>query len=455
MEKMTNDQARQVLFLVEKLGDDMWACFCVAMDETQGDVVQSIEIAKRATSKPDDPDKVSRFSDSKDCGHDEDGDFSLDNTCASGGSSENIKEFRLKNGHKISSDHLDILKIIGNNRGPMNSDAIRRSFDKSSFKDIRQAYGTVTQPAKELIHSGLLEKSGTIEGKMSGPGYSYAGPGSSRPDKVEKDDPRRDVYDLTDKGHELVSKWLGQETRKEKSPEPKEEAYAPDRKETEEMVQLTRNTISRIEKKIELYKKEKRPILLKEQFKSLERAKENLRHYENQLKSNFSRSRFDFHEGSDDIPSTKKSLTAEDVGKILASQYKKVTKKGYITSPEKEISKWVTSDKFILVRNIPLWSLRVYADIKDSDHSHSTGPIIIDRFKGSEDHRFGAFGSLETSAVVDGKHRVADALEAGKETLDAYVGNDIKEELLNHIREFSSKRDRFVDALSNYYGESK
>lgn len=167
-------------------------------------------------------------------------------------------------------------------------------------------------------------------------------------------------------------------------------------------------------------------------------------------------SRFDFKEGSDDISSSKKTLTQQEVGEILVDQYKKVKAakdRGYKTDPEKQISKWVTSDKFTLVKDVPLWAIRVYADIKNGDKSHSTGPIVLDRLKGDPDERYGSFGSMDTCIVLDGKHRVADALESGKETLDAYVGNDIKEELENHIKEFGPKRERFSKALDSYYGK--
>lgn len=129
---------------------------------------------------------------------------------------ESRLDFTMPTGHPISHEQQRILRILGENRGPLSAERIRRQLP--GLESNRGAYYTVTMPAAELMQAGLVEKAGRLD-VVAGIGYGYAGPGSARPDKVEKDDPIRDVYQLTDKGHELVSAWLGINTR----PEPIEE----------------------------------------------------------------------------------------------------------------------------------------------------------------------------------------------------------------------------------------
>jgi hypothetical protein len=161
---------------------------------------------------------------------------------------------------------------------------------------------------------------------------------------------------------------------------------------------------------------------------------------------------------------TASEISAHEVGVILADQYSKVQatehgildkktgeRRPYSTSPEKEIKKWVTSSSFHLI-NLPLWSVRTYADIRNTDHSYSTGPIIVDRIKAySDDEIYGSFGSYPDAIILDGKHRRADAYEKGITHLEAYIGDDVIEDLLGWIERFESLRVAFSDALESYY----
>jgi hypothetical protein len=125
--------------------------------------------------------------------------------------------------------------------------------------------------------------------------------------------------------------------------------------------------------------------------------------------------------------------------------------KDYEPDPAEEIRYWVVSRRFKRTR-IPIWSVSTYADIKDSDHSYSSGPIIVDRMKTPPKQRHGSFGSSTDFIVIDGKHRIHDHIEEQKTHINAFVGDAAYDDLKEYIREFSPVRQRFAQALEAYYG---
>lgn len=134
-----------------------------------------------------------------------------------------VKGYRLSNGHTLESDHLHILKELGNARGSLSVLQLHKS--QPGLGSASGVYIKTAMPAHDLEHSGLIEKSGSTKGHIPGIGAGYAGPGSASATQVEKDDPVRDSYRLTEKGHELVSKYLGKNTRPAPKVEEEEPAY--------------------------------------------------------------------------------------------------------------------------------------------------------------------------------------------------------------------------------------
>src|SRR5208282_1963633 len=133
---------------------------------------------------------------------------------------------------------------------------------------------------------------------------------------------------------------------------------------------------------------------------------------------------------------------------ILTKQYKNKPKK---FTPEYMMDRWVESDKFTLVKNIPIWVVSPFKYVKPDDKSYSTGPLIVDYDKSNYPHRYGSFGSKDIYKIIDGKHRWWQYIRDGKETVDAFVGDVIIDEIEEWVEEFWPRRERFVEALDDYY----
>ena len=159
----------------------------------------------------------------------------------------------------ISSEQAHILRELGKARGPLNATTLRKNLP--GLGSVRLGYITITMPANELIRAGLVTKVG--HHATPGVGWSYVGPGSARPDKVEKDDPAGEVYALTDAGHELVSKWLGQDTRPAAKIEEPEEPYTADDEYNSKLAYYT-SMINLYEKELRDAENRKKPRLAAE-----------------------------------------------------------------------------------------------------------------------------------------------------------------------------------------------
>lgn len=159
-------------------------------------------------------------------------------------------------------------------------------------------------------------------------------------------------------------------------------------------------------------------------------------------------SRFVFKEGETDVSSKDKSLSSHEVGVILTKQYHNV-KSGY--TPEHMEEKWLSSDKFNLVKKVPVWCLRPYKYHPPSDKSHTHGPLIVDANKNNANLKYGSFGSDSEYLIVDGKHRWWTSIREHKPFYDCFVGDSIREDLERHIKEFGPKRSKFIIDVNSYY----
>lgn len=155
-----------------------------------------------------------------------------------------------------------------------------------------------------------------------------------------------------------------------------------------------------------------------------------------------------YEEGEQDFPSSDTTLSAYEVGEVLARQYLNVDKD---FDPGEMVDRWVESSEFHFIENLPLWPVSLFKYVKPSDHSHSDGPIIIDYDKTDDPRLYGSFGARKRFRVIDGKHRWWDAIREGKTHLNAFVGDTIKDELEEWIESFGPKREAFVDALNYFY----
>lgn len=162
------------------------------------------------------------------------------------------------------------------------------------------------------------------------------------------------------------------------------------------------------------------------------------------------RSKFskEFDEGEDQIPASTKVLDRDQVRDILSNQY---FNKGKNTDSDK----WLESQRYDLHKNMPIWPFSAFKFHPASDPSHSTGPIIVDGNAMGDGRHNGSFGSNNRFRIVDGKHRLFDAIRAGETHLDAFIGDKIYYELMKYIEEFGPKRERFVKALDRYYTDSE
>jgi len=143
-----------------------------------------------------------------------------------------------------------------------------------------------------------------------------------------------------------------------------------------------------------------------------------------------------------------KSITADDVGKLLEDQHnhkiarqtvvdeinenKSLTKKEiqqrikesthYRHEKEFLQDRFVKSKTFHLM-DIPIDSVFPLGKVQEGAESHSDGPIIVDINPGGMGRLHSAFGAPPDHIILDGKHRHAAALAKGQKTIKAYVGD--------------------------------
>lgn len=156
-----------------------------------------------------------------------------------------------------------------------------------------------------------------------------------------------------------------------------------------------------------------------------------------------------FKEGEEPISADDTEISKATVAKVLTRQHKNL--KGNF-SPDRMAEKWLTSDIYKLVKNVPLWAITPFRYHPPNDKSHSHGPLIVDYFHdGPDRERWGSFGSNNIFRIVDGKHRFWDMLRKGESTADCFVGDAILDDLFNYVKDFGPKRSVFVKALESFY----
>lgn len=156
-----------------------------------------------------------------------------------------------------------------------------------------------------------------------------------------------------------------------------------------------------------------------------------------------------YREGGVDVPAVDDTLTRAQIGLILADQY---YNKRASVKPDYMINKWVVSNKFKLME-IPLWAIRPYKWVSRSDPTYSKGPLIIDGNKKGLRRNLGAFGSSIDFMVIDGKHRYyRDIRRSGADTIvSAYVGDAIYQAIQEYIEWYAPLRHAFIHAVHDYY----
>lgn len=101
-------------------------------------------------------------------------------------------------GNTCSQSDKSLLKLVGDSDTGKTVALIHRQ--QPGLISAQSLYHATHMPLQDLERRGYVEKSGKVTADIPGIGASYAGPGSAKADKVEKDDPVRDIYRLTDKG---------------------------------------------------------------------------------------------------------------------------------------------------------------------------------------------------------------------------------------------------------------
>ena len=141
--------------------------------------------------------------------------------------------------------------------------------------------------------------------------------------------------------------------------------------------------------------------------------------------------------------SKKEKLTKEDVGNILAKQ---PLNKG--KSHKDLVDKWVSSDNFTLM-DIPVDSVGMATEPKDIPRTE--GPIIVDENINEIGRYKGRYGAPPDVIVLDGKHRLAKAIQNGEKTIKAYVGDKAIPHLKEAIKQFNKKQQDITKAVISYW----
>lgn len=108
------------------------------------------------------------------------------------------------------------------------------------------------------------------------------------------------------------------------------------------------------------------------------------------------------------------SLTAGNVISILAEQ------PGNAGKTRKRLSRWVVSDNFTLM-TIPVTSVGIATTAKGK--SRSSNPIIVDVNVNQVGGQLQSDGKPPVVLVIDGKHRLSEAIARGETEIRAYVGD--------------------------------
>lgn len=158
-----------------------------------------------------------------------------------------------------------------------------------------------------------------------------------------------------------------------------------------------------------------------------------------------------FREGGVNISDDNGILTGNQVAVILADQHgNRLANRGHGVSPGYMKNKWIVSEKFVLMK-LPIWLVSPYKWVSPKDPSHSSGPIIVDANKRGSKLRLGSFGSSLDVMIIDGKHRYYQARRAGKKEIEAYVGDKVVDLVREIIDRYGPGRQLFADAVEGYY----
>lgn len=139
------------------------------------------------------------------------------------------------------------------------------------------------------------------------------------------------------------------------------------------------------------------------------------------------------------------SMTADKVASILSEQ---PFNKG--KSKDKLKEKWISSSEFHLM-DIPVGSVGIATT--PTGVSKSTEPIIVDENVnqvGRLASEFGTHGAAPDILVLDGKHRLVQAISSGKKMIKAYVGDKVIPMMKQKIKEFEGKEKEKEIAISAY-----
>ena len=146
------------------------------------------------------------------------------------------------------------------------------------------------------------------------------------------------------------------------------------------------------------------------------------------------------------VESASSRMSADEVAQILSEQPANAGK-----SAADLKDRWISSGTFHLME-VPIDALGIATEAKGK--SSSTAPIIVDlnvREVGRLRDREGrTYGTPPEALVLDGKHRVKQAIDRGDKTIRAYVGSDV----VNHLKQAMSKhqaKEREVAEVTKQY----
>ena len=135
-------------------------------------------------------------------------------------------------------------------------------------------------------------------------------------------------------------------------------------------------------------------------------------------------------------------MTREDVKQILASQ---PANKG--KDAERLAGRWIASDRFVKM-TIPVNSVGIAAPAEGK--SVTKGPIIVDLNINDVGRYKGMYGAAPVALVIDGKHRLSEAIAKGEETIEAMVGEKAVSFIEREAESWRAKRDEISKVVSEY-----
>lgn len=144
-------------------------------------------------------------------------------------------------------------------------------------------------------------------------------------------------------------------------------------------------------------------------------------------------------------------LTREDVANTIYNGYNRTINRNPsdIREFERINEQFVDSDKFIKM-TIPVNSVGMATPVEPKNISYSSGPIIVDNNRSQVGRFEGRYGAPPDTLVLDGKHRLQEAINRGNKTIEAFVGEKAVPRIQEEINKFNIREEDARLAIEEY-----